>query len=189
MWLHQVTGLWVVFGFSVTRLVGTVKTASLCRVIRAVVFIRQQLLPHLCLVRAPSPARQDKSVLNADPRDQLWDPPPALLWEVGLSPHSPCQSLCFSQSLLGPRGSSGKLLVTLLLLSAFAALPSLDHWEFGTEYGSFPHPHSPGRFSVPPPPLLSVSDYSSLCMFFSFTWGGGIRSAQGLHWIIFLGGR
>jgi hypothetical protein len=105
---------------------------------------------------AHPPARWGNSVLNAAlcSRDQLQDPPLALLWEFGLLPHLHCLPLCFFQSLLGTSGSFGSLachpstavslygslglclvlmaplgvwLVVLLLLSAFAALPVLDH--------------------------------------------------------------
>jgi hypothetical protein len=56
-------------------------------------------------------------------------------------------------------------LVTLLLLSAFTALPALVHWEFGTKsLATCPTPILWGRFSVPPPPPLLVLDYGSLFM-------------------------
>jgi hypothetical protein len=79
----------------------------------------------------------------------------------------------------------GGWLVAPLLLSAFAAFPALVQWEFGAEnLASCPIPILQGRFSVSPPPPLLVLDYSLLFRFFSFA-GGGVRSAQGLQWIIF----
>jgi hypothetical protein len=157
-------------------------------------------------------AKCGNSVLNAVffPRDHLQDPPPALLWEVGLLSHLCSHLLCFSQSLLCASGSFGRLtchptttlslyaypdlcwvpiaplgcfLVTLLPISAFVALPVLDHWEFGAE-GLAPCriPILLGRFRVPPPSLLSVF-YYSLLGFFQFCWEVGFslsRACTGL---------
>jgi hypothetical protein len=60
---------------------------------------------------APPAARWCNSVLNAAlcPRGQLQDPPPALIWEVGLSSHPHSQPLCLSKPLLSASGCSGKL--------------------------------------------------------------------------------
>jgi hypothetical protein len=171
-----------------TRLVGILrwgKTVSLRKVVRTVVFSRQQLY---CLSAAalfgsaPPPARWGNSVLNAAlcPRDQLWDPPPALLWEDGLLPQPHSQTLCFSWVLLGAGSSSGKLV--------FCPVPALSLWCFtGTEsLAPCPTPVLWGRFSILPPPLLSTVDYSLLFMFFSFAMG--LQSALGLCQISFLGG-
>jgi hypothetical protein len=141
-------------------------------------------LPFSCSCLFSSCLRKwGNSVLNAafHPRDQLWDSSPALLWEVGLLPH-PILSLCASPDpwvLVAPLGG---WLVAPSLFSVFAVFPVFLHWEFG----SWPHPCSPEQFSIPLPPPLSVLDYSLLFMFFSFS-GEGVQSAQGLHWIIFLG--
>jgi hypothetical protein len=39
-----------------------------------------------------------------------------------------------------------------------------------------------------PQPMLSVLDYSSLFVFFSFAGGRGVQSTWELCWIVFLGG-
>jgi hypothetical protein len=115
-------------------------------------------------------------------------------WLFVPPPHS--QPLCFSLPLLDFSGSSGSPAPTLrhcaspylcwvlatalggwfvfaLLLLAFVALPAFIHWEFSTE-SSAPCPTSIlwDRFSVPPPPPLSVLDCSLLFMLFSFVVGG-----------------
>jgi hypothetical protein len=109
-WL--VSSIWFLLS---TKLVGIVKwgkTANSCRVVRDVLpgcsWVALQL--QLCLVSS-SPSKVGNSVLNAAlcPRDQVWDPPPVLLWEVGLSPHPHFQLLCFSHSLLGASNSFGRL--------------------------------------------------------------------------------
>jgi hypothetical protein len=60
---------------------------------------------------------------------------------------------------------------TTLSLCCFMHVTESSCWEFG----SLPHPSYLGRFSVSPLPLLSVLDYSSLFVFFSFA--GGFQSA------------
>jgi hypothetical protein len=93
-------------------------------------------------------------------------------------PHS--RPLYFSQPLLDASGSSGRL--------ACHPNPTLSiccfSWVSLRVRLLAPLPLSRGRFSIPLPPPLSVLDYSLLFMFFSFA--GGIQSAQGLCWIIFL---
>jgi hypothetical protein len=59
--------------------------------------------------------------------------------------------------------------VAQLLLSAFAAFPVFVHWVFGGKsLAPCPASYLCGRFSFPPLPPLSVLNYSSLFMFFSF---------------------
>jgi hypothetical protein len=66
----------------------------------------------------------------------------------------------------------GGWLVVLPPLSAFAALHA-HHLEFSAENSApWPNPVLQGRFSIPPPPQLSVLDYISLFMFFSFAGRG-----------------
>jgi hypothetical protein len=79
----------------------------------------------------------------------------------------------------------GGWFVTPLLLLASVAQLAFPHWEFGTE-SSVPcsTPILQGRFRVPLPPLLSVSDYNLLLMLFNFV-GGGTQSPQRLPWIMF----
>jgi hypothetical protein len=121
-----------------------------------------------CVCSAPPLARWGNSVLNAAlcPGDRLWDPPPALLWEVSLllipsfSLYA-CPNLCWV--LVAPLGG---WLVSLLLLSAFAALWSVtdssalraqflvtpqavQQWEIN----SLPLPHFPGWIQCSSPPL------------------------------------
>jgi hypothetical protein len=98
-----------------------------------------------------------------------WHPTPAL--SLYASP-----DLCWV--LAAPLGG---WLVDLFLLSAFAALPMLDNWQFH-------HPCSPGQIQY----STSTSTVGVRLQFtvyvFQFFWvWGGIQSAQGLHWIIFLG--
>jgi hypothetical protein len=116
MWSYQVTGLWLVFHPLSIRLVGIVRwgKTELVQGCQCCCFCHTTVvLPFSCIsvYSAPPPARRDNSVLNAAlwPRDQLLDPPTALLWEVGLVPHPYCQPLCLSHPLLGPSGSSGRL--------------------------------------------------------------------------------
>jgi hypothetical protein len=82
--------------------------------------------------------------------------------------------------------------VTPPLLSAFVAWPTFTfvHWKFSSENSTLcPTSILQNRFSFPPLPLLSLSDYSLLFMFFNFAGGGGgvVQSAQGLHQSIFSG--
>jgi hypothetical protein len=100
-------------------------------------------------------------MLLSVPGDHLRDPPPALLWEIGLSPHPSSQALCLCQSLLGASGSSGRL----------ACHPA-------PKFGSLPHSCSPGRFSIPlPPPQFTVY----VCQFCLGRRGGAVfRLLRGL---------
>jgi hypothetical protein len=60
----------------------------------------------------------------------------------------------------------------LPLLSAFVAFPVFIHWEFSTGSSApCPTPVLQGRFSIPPPPLMSVLEYS-LLFCFSVLLGG-----------------
>jgi hypothetical protein len=116
-------------------------------------------------------------------QDQLWDPTPALFWELDFLPQPHSQPLCLSWPLLNASGSSGRLSchpTPALSLCCFSHIHSLrvHSWEFSF----LSHPFLWDRFSVPPPPLLSVLDYSLLFIVFSFV--GGIQSAQGLCWIM-----
>jgi hypothetical protein len=51
-----------------------------------------------------------------------------------------------------------------------------------------PTPVLQGRFSIPPPPLMSVLDYSSLFMVFSFAGEGGSICPGGYAGLFFRGG-
>jgi hypothetical protein len=145
---------------------------------------------HLYLVSS-SPARWGNSVLNSAlcPMKSALDPPPDLLCELGLPPHPCSQPLHLSWPLLSSSSSSGRLACypTLALsLCCFTCVHSLrvQYWECG----SLPHSHPLGQVQCSPPPLLFVLDYNSLFMLFNFV-GGNVRSAQGLCWIMFPGGR
>jgi hypothetical protein len=159
------------------------------------------VLPFSCnsVWSASPPARWGNSVLNAalcSMRSATGSMtcPTFGSWLFVPPPHS--QPLCFSLPLLDFSGSSGSPAPTLrhcaspylcwvlatalggwfvfaLLLLAFVALPAFIHWEFSTE-SSAPCPTSIlwDRFSVPPPPPLSVLDCSLLFMLFSFVVGG-----------------
>jgi hypothetical protein len=138
MWSHQVTGLWVVFGPSVHKISWN------CEVRWGVQFMQggqsccfHQVtagLPFSCssVWSAPPLARWGNSLLNGAlcPRDQLQDPPPALLWEDGLLSHPRSQPLRFPWSLLSASSSSGKLacrLTPTLKLCCFMCM-SLRVW-------------------------------------------------------------
>jgi hypothetical protein len=86
---------------------------------------------------------------------------------------TPALTLCASPDLSWVLAAPlGVWYVAPTPLSAFAAFP-VFHWEFGAEcLAPCPTPVLQGRFSIAPPSLLLVLDYSSLFMFFSFAWGG-----------------
>jgi hypothetical protein len=141
------------------------------------------------------PVRWGNSVLNATlcPRDLLWDPPPALFWDVSLLLCSPSQPLSLSQSLLSASSSSmwlacqpnpalsfcwlWSITESSVLRAWFLATPlTVQQWEIG----SLPLSILQGGFSVPPP----TSDVSVRLWFavygFQFCWRV-VQSAQGLH--------
>jgi hypothetical protein len=136
MWSHQLC-LWVVFGPSFHKITWSCKVRYDCQLMQggqsccfhqatAVLFFSCS-----SVWSAPSPARWSNSVLNAVlcPRDQLWDPPPALLWEVSLLIHPLFQPLPFCWSLLGACRSSRQLVcwpTPALSLCFFMKC----HWEF-----------------------------------------------------------
>jgi hypothetical protein len=69
----------------------------------------------------------------------------------------------------------GGWLVTLISFS-----PMLDHWEFSTESSApCPTPAFQDRFSLSPPPPLSVLDYSLLFIFFNFAGVGRFNLPRG----------
>jgi hypothetical protein len=88
-------------------------------------------------------------ILFSVPWDQLQDPSPALLWEVGLSPNSHSQPLWLFQPLLGASLTPlGGWLITPPPFSAFVAFPEFIHWQFCdlppspfSWAGSVFHPH------------------------------------------------
>jgi hypothetical protein len=69
---------------------------------------------------------------------------------------------------------------TALSLCCFLHVsPRVQCWEFGSlprpwKFSFFLHPCSLGGFSIPPPPPVSVLDYSLLFIFFSFAVGGSV---------------
>jgi hypothetical protein len=139
---------------------------------------------------APPSARWGNSVLNAVlcARDQLQDPPPSLLWEVGLLSYPHCQ-LCAFPNLcwvllalwevgLSPHSHSQPFLFygTSVPRVGFLAPPlTAQQWEIS----SLPHPHSPGQVQHSIPPQMVVVDYSSLFMAFSFAGGGRFSLLRG----------
>jgi hypothetical protein len=170
VWL--VSSIWFLLPTRLVRVVRLGKTSSICKVVSALVFIRQQYCPSSATLfgqlfpqqrgatefwMLPS-VLEISSVSNTCPVLGGWPVVPLLLsvfeiflisagckrlfWEVGLSPdsHSQC----------------------LLIYHCFFT-------EFSAE-NLAPCPTSTfqGRFSFPPPPSLSVLDYSSLFIFFSF---------------------
>jgi hypothetical protein len=133
-------------------------------------FTRQQaslLFSSSSVWSAPPPERLSNSVLNASLCSR--DPSPALLCEVGLSsprpPHS--QPLCFSPSLLSVGSSSWRLAsypAPALSICWFTCISLLRIWLL------VPLPCL-GKIQHSTPTL--VLEYSSLFMFFSFSWGEG----------------
>jgi hypothetical protein len=106
------------------------------------------------------------------PRDQLWGPPPALLLEVGLSPHPCSQPLCFFQSLLGSSGSFGSLACHHApTLSLYYFMHTLDHLELVLRIWLLVSPLFSGQVQHSTPHLVLESDYSLLVVF-QFCWGG-----------------
>jgi hypothetical protein len=168
MWSHQVTGS--------TRQVATGswgKSVSWCRVVRAVVFTRLRLhCPSAATLFCQQLPQQGGAIqfwiLPSVTWDQLWDPPPAQLWEFGLSPPFLLSAFVPLLTSVGcsSSGEVGLSPTTALSLCCFSLVYSLraQHWELGTG----PTPVFWGRFSVPPPPPLSVIHYSSLLMLSSF---------------------
>jgi hypothetical protein len=132
---------------------------------------------------APLPAKWGNSVLNAAlcPRGQLHNLPPALLWEVGLSPHPCSQTLYFSHTLLGASGSSGRLAChpTPTLILCCCSWVSLRVWLLAP-------PLISGEGSAFHPYLHCQCYITIRCLCFSVLLGrGSIPSAQGLCWIMF----
>jgi hypothetical protein len=79
-----------------------------------------------------------------------------------------CSPQSHENSSRVPHGPAlGGWLVVPPLLSAFVTFPAFVHWELG----SLPHLHFLGQVPGSTPPLLSVLDYNSLFMFFSFIGG------------------
>jgi hypothetical protein len=146
------------------------KTASSCRVVRAGVFAMHQLC-------CPSAASLFGQLLQQQGGAiQFWMLPSALSSGIHHLPcfgwlachPTPALSLCTSPDLCWVLVALlGGWIVSLLLLSAFAALPALVHWEFGF----LPHLHSLGQVQHFTPNSLLVLGYSLLFMFFSFAWG------------------
>jgi hypothetical protein len=102
------------------------------------------------------------------PLSQISDPGSTICPALGGWPVAPpCfLPLCFSQSLLGAGGSSGRLachLAPALSLCCFTCI-LLRVWCW--EFGSLTHPCSLEQVQCFTPPLLLVSDYSLLFKFF-----------------------
>jgi hypothetical protein len=107
------------------------------------------------ILSATPPARWNNSVLNSElcPRDQLWDPPPALTWEVSMSPpllFSVFMPLLISAGSwrLGVGSSSGRLachsapyLSLCCFMSTHVRSLRVRCWEIG----SLLYPCSPGQ--------------------------------------------
>jgi hypothetical protein len=71
---------------------------------------------------------------------------------------------------------------------SLCCLTLVHHGELDIEsVASCPTPILQVWFNIPPPPLLSVLDYTWLFMLFSFV--GEVQPAQELCWIMFLGSR
>jgi hypothetical protein len=90
-----------------------------------------------------------------------------ILWEVCLLPHSLSQPLFLSQTLLIASDSS-----KVGLLPHPRSQPFLLYTHITKSSAPCPTLVLQGKFSVLPSPMLSVLDYSSLLMFFSFVRGG-----------------
>jgi hypothetical protein len=95
-WL--VSRIWFLLSTGLVAIGWWHKSASLCKVVRAVVvFTRQQLCcPSAATLFGQLLPQQGGAIqfrmLPSVPQDQLWDPSLALLWEVSLLPH-PCSQL------------------------------------------------------------------------------------------------
>jgi hypothetical protein len=89
---------------------------------------------------------------------------------------SPTLSFCASPDLCSVLAAPlGDWLVTPCLLSAFVALPTFIHKEFG----SLPHPVLQGRFSVPLPTSAVVVRLQFATYAFQFCWRWGFSLPRG----------
>jgi hypothetical protein len=161
------------------------KSACSCRVVRAVVFTRQQLC-------CPSAATLVSSSLSKVGQFSFAYCPLSHEFSsgmVGLLPHTCSQPLCLFSPLLGASSSFGWLAYhpkPAPSLYCFSHIHSLRVWHW--EFGSLPHPHSLGRFSVPSLPSLMVLDYSLLFILFIFV-GLVISLPRGCTWLCSWGDR
>jgi hypothetical protein len=169
MWSYQVTSLWSRIWFCLfTEFVAIRRwgnCASYCSMVRVVVvFTRQQLCcPSAGTLYGQLFPQKDGAIqfwiLPSVSQDQLKDSLPALLWEVGLLPHTCSLSFCASPTICWVLAAPLRgWLVTPLPLLAFGALPAFLHWEHSTESLDLcPILIVWGRFGVlPTPPTLGV---------------------------------
>jgi hypothetical protein len=166
------------------------KSASLCRVVRAVVFTAWQLhWPSAAVLFGQLLTQQGGEIqfwiLPCFSWDGLGDPAHASLQEVCLLPHPLSQPLCLPGLLLAASNFSEWLAchpTPTLSLCCHICLLRVWSWEFG----SLPHSCSEGQVQCSTPTSAVGVRLQFTVYVFQFCCGGA-HSSQGLCWIMFLG--